>query len=170
MKTFRVTLTYDNRTCHAATFECEVDADTSQIARAIAREHALDHWSSACPLSVVAVEVKSDTAETINRLRRWHTTPENACATFKEASCWTHDRPERPAMDKARDAVAMLSSFVNLTESAMLYRDADEDGDIEEQVAVEATELALQYCEELLHMTHNNKRDREIAAHLETAA
>jgi len=136
-------------------------------ARAIASEHALNHWSSACPLSVVAVEVKSDTAETINRLRRWHTTPENACATFKEASCWTHDRPERPAMDKARDAVAMLTSFVNLTESAMIYRDSDEDGDNEEQVAVEAAELALQYCEELLRMAHNTKRDREIAAHLE---
>jgi hypothetical protein len=51
----------------------------------------------------------------------------------------------------------------------MLYRDADEDGDIEEQVAIEAAELALQYCEELLRMTQNNKRDREIAAHLEQA-
>ena len=163
MKTYRVTLTYDNRTCHASPFHCEVDADSSTQARAIAREHALDHWSSAHPVSVVAVEINSN----INRLRRWHTTPENACATFKEAASWTHDRPERPALDKARDAVAMLASFVNLTESAMLYRDSDEDGDNEEQVAIEAAELALQYCEELLRMTHNTKRDREIAAHLE---
>ena len=157
MKTFRVTLTYDRRTTRCATWEVEVDADSSTQARAIAREHALDHWSSAHPVSVVAVEINSN----INRLRRWHTTPENACATFKEAASWTHDRPERPALDKARDAVAMLASFVNLTESAMLYRDADEDGDIEEQVAVEAAELALQYCEELLRMAHANKNDRE---------
>lgn len=103
----------------------------------------------------------------LEKLRRWHTVPENSCASFREASCWTHDRPERPALDKARDAVAMLSSFVNLTESALLYWDAGEDGDNEEQVAIEAAELALQYCGELLRMTHNTKRDREIAAHLE---
>ena len=106
----------------------------------------------------------------INKLRKWHTDPQIATAIFKEASSWTHDRPERPALDKARDAVAMLSSFVNLTESAMMYRDSGEEGDEEDHVAIEAAELALQYCEELLRMTHNTKRDREIAAHLEQAA
>jgi len=106
----------------------------------------------------------------INKLRKWHTDPQAACAIFKEAAFWTHDSPERPALDKARDAVAMLASFVGLTESAMMYREAGEDGDEEEQVAIEAAELALQYCEELLRMTHNTKRDREIAAHLEQAA
>ena len=103
----------------------------------------------------------------INKLRKWHTDPQVSCAIFKESACWTYNRPERPALDKARDAVAMLSSFVNLTESAMMYRDSGEEGDEEEQVAIEAAQLALQYCEELLRMTHNTKRDREIAAHLE---
>ncbi len=104
----------------------------------------------------------------INRLRKWHTDPQVACAIFKEAAFWTYDRPERPALDKARDAVAMLASFVGLTETAMMFRGEDDEGaDMNEQVAVEAAELALQYCEELLRMTHNTKRDREIAAHLE---
>jgi len=107
----------------------------------------------------------------LNNLRKWHTDPQIATAIFKEASCWTYDRPERPALDKARDAVAMLSSFVGLTESAMMFRgEADDEADMNEQVAIEAAELALQYCEELLRMTHNNKRDREIASHLEQAA
>jgi len=51
----------------------------------------------------------------INSLRKWHTDPQIATATFKEAAFWTHDRPERPALDKARDAVAMLASFFGLT-------------------------------------------------------
>jgi len=106
----------------------------------------------------------------LNNLRKWHTDPQIATAIFKEAAFWTHDSPERPALDKARDAVAMLASFVGLTESSMMYREAGEDGDEEEQVAIEAAQLALQYCEELLRMTHNTKRDREIAAHLEQAA
>ena len=106
----------------------------------------------------------------INSLRKWHTDPQAASAIFKEAACWTYDRPERPELDKAREVVAMMASFVGLTETAMMYRDSGEDGDEEEQVAIEAAELALQYCEELLRMTHNTKRDREIAAHLEQAA
>lgn len=57
MKTFRVTLTYDRRTTRCATWEVEVEADVPMQARAIARNHALNHWSSACPLSVVAVEI-----------------------------------------------------------------------------------------------------------------
>ncbi len=104
----------------------------------------------------------------LNNLRKWHTDPEVACAIFKEVAFWTHDRPERPALDKARDAVAMLNSFVCLTETAMMFRgEDDEESDMNEQVAIEAAQLALQYCEELLRMTHNTKRDREIAAHLE---
>ena len=107
----------------------------------------------------------------INNLRKWHTDPQAACAIFKEAAFWTYDRPERPALDKARDAVAMLASFVGLTETAMMFRgEDDEEADMNEQVAVEAAELALQYCEELLRMTHNTKRDREIAENLEQAA
>ncbi len=98
----------------------------------------------------------------LNNLRKWHTDPQIATAIFKEASCWTYDRPERPALDKARDAVAMLSSFVGLTESAMMFRgEADDEADMNEQVAIEAAELALQYCEELLRLTHNTKRDRD---------
>ena len=97
----------------------------------------------------------------INNLRKWHTDPQAACAIFKEAAFWTYHRPERPALDQARDAVAMLASFVGLTETAMMFRGEDDEGaDMNEQVAVEAAELALQYCEELLRMTHNTKRDR----------
>lgn len=98
----------------------------------------------------------------INKLRKWHTDPQAACAIFKEAAFWTHDRPERPALDKARDAVAMLASFVGLTETAMMFRgEDDEESDMNEQVAIEAAELALQYCEELLRMAHENKRGRD---------
>lgn len=98
----------------------------------------------------------------INRLRKWYADPQIASAIFKEAAFWTHDRPERPALDKARDAVAMLASFVGLTETAMMFRgEDDEESDMNEQVAIEAAQLALQYCEELLRMAHANKNDRE---------
>ena len=43
----------------------------------------------------------------------------------------------------------------------MMFRgEDDEEADMNEQVAIEAAQLALQYCEELLRMTHNTKRDR----------
>ena len=106
----------------------------------------------------------------INKLRVWYTDMEVAHANFTGPAFWTADRPERPMLDKARDIAALMTSFVALAESAMMYRDSGEEGDEEEQVAIEAAELALQYCEELLRMTHNTKRDREIAAHLEQAA
>ena len=44
----------------------------------------------------------------------------------------------------------------------MMFRgEDDEEADMNEQVAIEAAQLALQYCEELLRMAHANKNDRE---------
>ena len=57
MKTFRVTLTYDNRTHACPVFEVDVQADLASEARGIARRHALQSWSADCPLTVVAVEI-----------------------------------------------------------------------------------------------------------------
>lgn len=56
MKTFRVTLTYDRRSHACPVWECDVQADLPMEAKAIARQHALKHWSTDCPLKVVAVE------------------------------------------------------------------------------------------------------------------
>mgnify|MGYP001017585827 CR=1 FL=1 len=57
MKTFRVTLTYDRRRHACPVFEVDVEADVVMEAKAIARRHALKHWSTACPLRVDAVEI-----------------------------------------------------------------------------------------------------------------
>ena len=57
MKTFRVTLTYDRRTHACPVFEVDVQADLPVEARGIARRHALQFWSTDCPLTVVAVEI-----------------------------------------------------------------------------------------------------------------
>lgn len=57
MKAFRVTLTYDRRTHACPVFEVDVQADLPMEARGIARRHALQFWSTDCPLTVVAVEL-----------------------------------------------------------------------------------------------------------------
>ena len=57
MKTFRVTLTYDRRTHACPVFEVDVQADYPVEARGIARRHALQFWTTDCPLTVVAVEM-----------------------------------------------------------------------------------------------------------------
>lgn len=57
MKTFRVTLTYDRRTHACPVFEVDVQAGSAVEARGIARRHALRHWSTDCPLTVVAGEI-----------------------------------------------------------------------------------------------------------------
>lgn len=57
MKTYRVTLTYDKRTHDVPMFEVDVQADYPVEARGIARRHALQFWSTDCPLTVVAVEI-----------------------------------------------------------------------------------------------------------------
>ena len=57
MKTYRVTLTYDKRTHACPVFEVDVMADLPIEARGIARRHALQFWSTDCPLTVVAVEI-----------------------------------------------------------------------------------------------------------------
>lgn len=62
MKTFRVTLTYDRRTHACPVFEVDVQADLAIEARGIARRHALKHWSTDCPLTVVAVEMTPERA------------------------------------------------------------------------------------------------------------
>lgn len=97
----------------------------------------------------------------IKSLRRWFADPEIAHAGNIYPAAWTYDRPERPMLDKARDAAAMLNSFMELQESAMMYRDSDEDGDNEEQVSIEAAQLALQYIEELLKMAHAAQEQRK---------
>lgn len=89
-----------------------------------------------------------------NKLRRWFADPEIAHAGNIGPASWTYDRPGRAMLDKARDAAAMLNSFIELQESAIMYRDSDENGDIEEQVSIEVAQLALHYCEELLKMAH----------------
>ena len=57
MKTYRVTLTYDKRTNACPVFEVDVQADFPVEARGIARRHALQFWSTDCPLTVVATEI-----------------------------------------------------------------------------------------------------------------
>lgn len=57
MKTFRVTLTYDRRKHSCPVFEVDVRADLPIEARGIARRHALQFWSTDCPLTVVATEI-----------------------------------------------------------------------------------------------------------------
>ena len=97
----------------------------------------------------------------IDNLRRWHTDPEVATAICVGPASWTHGRQEREMLDKARDAVAMLVSFIDLQQDAMHYRDSGEDGNNEEQVSIEAAELALKYTEEALKMAHEHLGSRK---------
>lgn len=57
MKTYRVTLTYDRRSHACPLFEVDVQADVPMQAKAIARQHAIKHWSTDCPLRVAATEI-----------------------------------------------------------------------------------------------------------------
>ena len=57
MKTYRVTLTYDRRSHACPLFEVDVQADVPMQAKAIARQHAIKHWSTDCPLKVEATEI-----------------------------------------------------------------------------------------------------------------
>lgn len=57
MKTYRVTLTYDRRSHACPVFEVDVEADLPMEAKAVARRHAIKHWSTDCPLKVDAVEI-----------------------------------------------------------------------------------------------------------------
>ena len=97
----------------------------------------------------------------IDNLRRWHTDPEVATAICVGPASWTRGRPEREMLDKARDAVAMLVPFIDLQQSAMHYRDSGEDGNNEEQVSIEAAQLALKYTEEALKMAHEHQEKRK---------
>ena len=54
MKTYRVTLHYDRRTHACPVFEVDVQASVPMEAKAIARQHALKHWSTDCPIRVDA--------------------------------------------------------------------------------------------------------------------
>ena len=97
----------------------------------------------------------------IEKLRHWHTDAEIASANGVGPSNWTYERPERPLLDKARDAAAMLVSFIDLQQDAMIARDSDENGDNEEQVSIEAAQLALQYVEELVKMAQEAQGKRK---------
>ena len=97
----------------------------------------------------------------IEKLRKWHTDPEVAVSSNVNPSYWTFERPERPMLDKARDAASMLFSFVSLQQEAMFARDSGEPGDNEEQVSIEAAQLALQYCEELVKMAQEAQGKRK---------
>lgn len=88
----------------------------------------------------------------VEKLRRWNTDPAVAPTSGVEPANWTFGRPERVLLEKARDAAAMLASFVSLQQSALFNRENGESGDNEEQVSIEAAQLALQYVEELVKM------------------
>ena len=67
------------------------------------------------------------------------------------------------------DAINMMASAAELLRMAEQAADAEEwDGvDRFNDAAADGLQQALEYAENALRMTHNSKRDREIAAHLE---
>ena len=88
----------------------------------------------------------------INRLRTHYTDAEVANALFDGLPHYFERAKSREQLQKARDAIAMLVSFIDLTLDADNYEDCGEDASKHRQVAKEAAENALHYGEELLKM------------------
>lgn len=67
------------------------------------------------------------------------------------------------------DAIRMLANAAGLLKRAEQSADAEEwDGvDRFNAAAADGLQQALEHAESAIRMTHNTKRDREIAAHLE---
>ena len=67
------------------------------------------------------------------------------------------------------DAIRMLANAAGLLKRAEQAADAEEWAGVDRfnDAAADGLQQALEYAENALRMTHNSKRDREIAARLE---
>ena len=88
----------------------------------------------------------------VNKLRSHYADAEVASALFNGLPHYSERAKSREQLQKARDAIAMLVSFIDLTLDADDYEDCGEDASKHRQVAKEAAENALHYGEELLKM------------------
>ena len=88
----------------------------------------------------------------VNKLRSHYADAEVASALFNGLPHYSERAKSREQLQKARDAIAMLVSFISLTLDADDYEDCGEDASKHRQVAKEAAENALHYGEELLRM------------------
>ena len=88
----------------------------------------------------------------VNKLRSHYADAEVASALFNGLPHYSERAKSREQLQKARDAIAMLVSFIDLTLDADDYEDCGEDDSKHRQVAKEAAENALHYGEELLKM------------------
>lgn len=88
----------------------------------------------------------------VNKLRSHYADAEVASALFNGLPHYSERTKSREQLQKARDAIAMLVSFISLTLDADDYEDCGEDASKHRQVAKEAAENALHYGEELLKM------------------
>lgn len=88
----------------------------------------------------------------VNKLRSHYADAEVASALFNGLPHYSERAKSREQLQKARDAIAMLVSFISLTLDADDYEDCGEDASKHRQVAKEAAENALHYGEELLKM------------------
>ena len=86
------------------------------------------------------------------KMRRHYTDAAIASALFNGLPHYSERAKSREQLQKARDAIAMLVSFIDLTLDADNYEDCGEDASKHRQVAKEAAENALHYGEELLRM------------------
>jgi len=70
------------------------------------------------------------------------------------------------------DAIRMLANAAGLLKRAEQSADAEEweGADRFNDAAADGLQQALEHAECAIRMTHNTRRDREIAAHLEQAA
>lgn len=88
----------------------------------------------------------------VNKLRSHYADAEVASALFNGLPHYSERTKSREQLQKARDAIAMLVSFIDLTLDADDYEDCGEDASKHRQVAKEAAENALHCGEELLKM------------------
>ena len=88
----------------------------------------------------------------VNKLRSHYADAEVASALFNGLPHYSERTKSREQLQKARDAIAMLVSFISLTLDADDYEDCGEDASKHRQFAKEAAENALHYGEELLKM------------------
>lgn len=96
----------------------------------------------------------------INKLRSWHTDADVACAVFSGLPAYAERSVYAENINPARDAIAMLVSYINLTLDAERFESAGEQASEHHQVAKEAAENALHYCEKLLRLVNGGSDEQ----------
>lgn len=96
----------------------------------------------------------------IENLRKWSLDPTITTAFFTGLPPYAERTVYAESLQHARNGIAMLVSCISLTLDAERFESAGEQADHHHQVAKEAAENALHYCEELLRTINGGENDQ----------